>query len=113
MYYACMYVFIAQLGPTLCNSMDISSPGSSLYRILQARILDWIPFPSPEEGFPGGSDGKESTCNAGYPGSIPGSGRSPGEGNGNLLEYSSLRNSMERGDQQAAVHGAAKESDTT
>ena len=41
-------------------------------------------------GFPGGSDGKESTCNAGDPGSIPGSGRSPGEGNGNPLQYSSL-----------------------
>ena len=39
-------------------------------------------------GFPGGSDDKESACNAGDPGSIPGSGRSPGEGNGNLLQYS-------------------------
>ena len=39
-------------------------------------------------GFPGGSDGKESACNAGDRGSIPGSGRSPGEGNGNPLEYS-------------------------
>ena len=39
-------------------------------------------------GFPGGSDGKESACNAGDQGSIPGSGRSPGEGNGNPLEYS-------------------------
>ena len=36
-------------------------------------------------GFPGGSDGKESACNAGYPGSIPGLGRAPGEGNGNPL----------------------------
>ena len=41
-------------------------------------------------GFPGGSDGKESACNAGDPGSIPGSGRSPGEGNGNPLQYSCL-----------------------
>ena len=39
-------------------------------------------------GFPGGSDGKESVCDAGDPGSIPESGRSPGEGNGNLLQYS-------------------------
>ena len=46
-------------------------------------------------GFPGGSDGKESACNAGDPGSIPGSGRSPGEGNGNPLQYSCLGNLMD------------------
>ena len=46
-------------------------------------------------GFPGGSDNKESACNAGYLGSIPGSGRSPGEGNGNPLQYSRLENRME------------------
>ena len=40
--------------------------------------------------FPGGSDGKESAYNAGDPGSIPGSGRNPGEGNGNLLQYTWL-----------------------
>ena len=50
-------------------------------------------------GFPGGSDGKESACNAGDPGSIPRLGRSPGEENGNLLQYSCLENSMERGAQ--------------
>ena len=44
-------------------------------------------------GFPGGSDGKEFTCNAGDPGLIPGSGKSPGEGNGNPLQYSCLENS--------------------
>ena len=44
-------------------------------------------------GFPGGSDGKESACNAGGPGSIPGLGRSSGKGNGNTLQYSSLKNS--------------------
>ena len=48
------------------------------------------------EGFPGGSDSKESACNAGDPGSIPGSGRSPGAGNGNPLQYSYLENSMDR-----------------
>ena len=47
--------------------------------------------------FPGGLDGKESTCNAGDLGSIPGSGRSPREGNGNPLKYSCLENSMDRG----------------
>ena len=45
--------------------------------------------------FPGGSDGKASACNVGDPGSIPGSGRSPGEGNGNPLQYSCLENSMD------------------
>ena len=48
-------------------------------------------------GFPGGSDGEESACNAGDPGSIPGSGRSPGEGNGCPLQYSCLENPMDRG----------------
>ena len=48
-------------------------------------------------GFLSGSDGKESTCNAGDPGSIPGSGRSPEEGNGNPLQYSCLENPMDRG----------------
>ena len=48
-------------------------------------------------GFPGGSDGKTSACNAEDPGSIPGLGRSPGEGKGNPLQYSCLENSMGRG----------------
>ena len=52
---------------------------------------------SDKDCFPGGSDGKESACNAGDLGLIPGSGRSPGEGNGNLLQYSCLENSMDRG----------------
>ena len=47
--------------------------------------------------FPGGSEGKASACNAGDPGSIPGLGRSPGEGNGNPLQYSCLENPMDRG----------------
>ena len=47
---------------------------------------------SKSQGFPGGSDGKESAGNAGDPGSIPGSGRSPGEENGNPLQYSCLEN---------------------
>ena len=49
------------------------------------------------QGFPGGSDCKVSACNAGDPGLIPGLGRSPGEGNGNPLQYSCLENSMDRG----------------
>ena len=62
--------------------------------------------------FPGGSDGKASAHNAGDPGSIPGLGRSRGEGNGNPLQYSCLDNSMDRGARWSTVHGVA-ESDTT
>ena len=54
------------------------------------------------------SNSKESACNAGDPSSIPGSGRSPGEGNGYPLHYSCLENSVDRGDWQAAVHGVTK-----
>ena len=60
------------------------------------------------QGFPGGSDGKASARNAEGPGSIPGSGRSPGEGNGNPLQYSCLENSMDGGAWWATVHGVAK-----
>ena len=60
------------------------------------------------EGFPGGSDIKVSACNAGDPGSVPGSGRSPGEGNGNPLQYSCLENSMDGGAWWATVHGVTK-----
>ena len=59
-------------------------------------------------GFPGGSDGKKSTCNAGDAGLIPGWVRSPGERNGNPLQYFCLENSMDRGACQATVHGIAK-----
>ena len=58
--------------------------------------------------FPGGSDGKASVYNAGDPGSIPGSGRSPGEENGNPLQYSCLENPMDRGAWRVTVHGVAK-----
>ena len=56
-------------------------------------------------GFPGGSNGKESACNAGDPGLIPGSERSPGGGHGNPLQYPCLENPMDRGAQRATVQG--------
>ena len=59
-------------------------------------------------GFPGGSEGKASACNARDPGSIPGSGRSPGEGKAYALQYSGLENSMD-----CTVHGGHKESGMT
>ena len=57
---------------------------------------------------PLGLRGKESACNAGDPASFPGSGRSPGEENGNPLQYSCLENSMGRGAWQATVHGVTR-----
>ena len=69
-----------------------SAKGRKLRKAFQ-RLLFW-------EGFPGDSVIKESTCNAGEPGSIPGLGRAPGEGNGNPLQYSCLGNPM-----KAVVHG--------
>ena len=59
-------------------------------------------------GFLGSSDCKESACNAGDPGSTPGLGRSPGEGNRSPRPYYCLENSMDRGAWQATVHGVAK-----
>ena len=56
-------------------------------------------------GFPGGSDGKESACIVGDPGLILGSGRCPGERNGNPFQYSCLQNPIDRGAWRATVHG--------
>ena len=59
-------------------------------------------------GFPGGSGSKESACSVGDPDSIPGLGKSHGEGNGNPLQYSCLENPMDRGAWQTIAHGVAK-----
>ena len=65
------------------------------------------------QGFPGGSDGKESACNVGDPGLIPRSGRSPRGGSGNLLQYSCLENPMDKGARWATVRWGHKELDMT
>ena len=67
-----------------------------------------IPFLNLCMGFPGSSDGKESACNVGDLGSIPGLGRSPGEGKGYPLQYSGLENSINREARQATAHGVMK-----
>ena len=72
-------------------------------KVTHSSILAWI-IPWTIRG----SEGKEPTCNTGDPGSIPGSGGSSGEGNGNPLQYSCLENSMDRGAWWATVHGVAK-----
>ena len=64
----------------------------------------WQPTPIFLRACPGGSDGKESACNAEDPGSLSGSGRSPGEENGRLLQYSRLNNPMDRGSWQSTIH---------
>ena len=71
------------------------------------RRRAWLPTPV-FLGFPGGSDSKESTCSAGNLGSIPGLGRSSGEGNEYPLQYSGLENSTDRGAWWATVQGVAK-----
>ena len=73
---------------------------------MKKDILNYKPQVS--EIIPDNSDGKESSCNAGDPGSIPGSGRFPGEGNSYPLQHSCLENSMDRRAWRAIVHGVAK-----
>ena len=76
--------------------MEVWRKGNSACFLVMARLT---------MGFPSGSDGKESACNAGNLGSIPGSGRSPGKGNGNRLQYSCLENFIDREAWRATVHG--------
>ena len=76
------------------SKLDINRPFSGSFGEMWDLLVD----------FPVGSDGKESACNAGDPGSIPGWERSPGEGNGNPLQYSCLENPMDREAQQTTVH---------
>ena len=71
-------------------------------------IFGLLFYHSLTSGFPGGSDGKESTCNIGNPGLIPVSGRSFGEGNGYPVQHSCLENPTDRGARQATVHGITK-----
>ena len=122
---------------------SVAQQASLSMGIFQARIPEWVAMPSSKgsswprdwtlvsciaggfftvwattrpfysRSFPGGSDGKESACNAGDLESIPGSGRCPGEGNGYPFLYSCLENSTDRGTWWATVHGVTKESDTT
>ena len=102
---------VAQSCPSICNHMDCSPPGSSIHGIFQARILEWLPFPT--SGDLGGSEVKASACNARDLGSIPGSGSSPGEGNGNPLQYSWLGESQGQRSLVGPSSQGRKELDTT
>ena len=75
---------------------------------LRAVLIMSFKLCKPQFPSPGGSDGEKSACSAGDPGSIPESERSPGEGNGNPLQYSRLENPMDRGAWQATVRGTTK-----
>ena len=79
----------------------------SIYYIIIFSV--YIKAEDPQHGLLGWLCGKEAACHAGDLGSIPGLGRSPGEGNGNPLQYSCLENSMDREAWQATVHGVAIE----
>ena len=84
------------------------STGVGCHCLLRYKgLMKWF-YLQTSWSFPGGSDSKESSYNAGYKGSIPGLGRSPGEGNGYLFQFSCLENLMDRGAWWAAVHGVAK-----
>ena len=121
---------------SLCDPMDRSLPGSSVHGILQARTLEWVAMPSSRESSqprhwtdvsylsllhwkvgswvpPCSSDGKESACNVGGLGLLPGSGRSPGEGNGNPLKYSCLENSKDKEPGGGYIPRDHRESDMT
>ena len=79
-----------------------------LYVLFLITVCESTNKLSPNKQFNGFLSGKESTCNAGDAGSIPGSGKSPGEGNGKPLQYSYLRNPADRGAWPAIVHGVTK-----
>ena len=74
----------------MCHNSDSKAARALHSYLTYQSALDWM------LGYPDGSDGKESACNVGDPSSIPGSGRSRGEGNGNPLPHSSLEKSMGR-----------------
>ena len=85
--------------PSLCRSGHVRFTPQKWFIYFQIQYL-W--------GFPGGSDGKDSAHNTGGSGLIPGSGRSPGGGNGKPLQYSCLGNPMDREAWWATIHGVAK-----
>ena len=99
-----------QMIPRSSFSPDPHPHGCCLCRSIWdlGTLLKWTWFYTQIMHFPGGSDGKESACNAGDLGLIPGLGRSPGEGNCYTLQYSGLDNSMDRGAWKAIAQGVTQ-----
>ena len=89
------------------QSTSCEMPGCMKHK-LESRLRKELSVTSDMQGFPGDSEVKPSASNTGDLGSIPGSGRSSGEGNGNPLQYSCLENPMDGGAWWATVHGVAK-----
>ena len=105
----CAYVYV-------CMAHLIKEKNNATKKILMVLDENWLLLLSHHKqgtGFPDGSAGKDSACNAGGLGLIPGLGRSSGEGNGYLLQYSCLGNPMDREAWWATVHRVINESDTT
>ena len=92
---------LTDYSPQCCKELDTTEVVSHTHTHTHTHTPVFL-------GFPGGSDGKESTCSVGYLGSVPGLGRSPGKGNGNPLQYSYLENPMGRGAWWATVHGSQR-----
>ena len=95
-------------GPTDTSYLTFLPTKKNIFKVRFIIYTPQIYFSSNVFNCPHGSDGTESTCNVGDPGSIPGLERSPGEGNDNPLQYSCLENPMDRGAWWATVHGVAK-----
>ena len=101
------------LGGSIVFHLKLNSAPSALRCASPPSHLSFLSCIHPPRLFPGDIAIKNLPANAGELGSIPGSGRSPGEGNGNPLQYSCLENSVDRRAWQATVHVVYKKSDTT
>ena len=104
-----MYYLLPELNqtPSFPPNFPVSSLFCCPYRLSSSNMPFMLSYVLPNR-FPGSSDGKESAYNAGDPGLILGLGRCPGEGKGNSLQYSCLKNPMDRGAWRAIVHGVTK-----
>ena len=92
----------------MTNTQATKIPGTGALFVSDRAIVFELAAIFQSFGFPGGSDGKESAYNAGDPGSISWSGRAPGEGTSNPLQYSCLQNTMDRGAWGPTIHGVSK-----
>ena len=103
----------SESAPALQQQRILPEIQASLTCLVMQPVETLLWLPGALLGLPRWLAAKESTCKAGDTGLTPGSERSPGEGNGNLLQYSGLENPMDRGPWRAIVHGVTKEADTT
>ena len=97
---------LPQLAATSQTGFGAGPQAASAFQ--HSFLCKYYHFPCASRGFPGASDGKESACNAGDLGIIPGLGRSPGRERGSPLQYSCLENPIDRGAWQATVHGVTQ-----